>query len=142
MPPSKIHFHKQDLKFRIPSGPKIKIWLSSVAQKEGFTIGEINYIFCSDPYLLNINKEYLDHNYLTDIITFDNSEENGIIESDIFISIDRVKENAETFKEAFERELHRVMVHGLLHLMGYKDKTTAQKATMRKKENDYLKLFK
>jgi rRNA maturation RNase YbeY len=138
---SGIHFHIEEIEFKIPHPLKTKKWLSSAAEKEGFSIKEINYIFCSDVYLLQINKEYLNHNYLTDIITFDNSEEEGLIESDIFISIDRVKDNSIEFQENFERELKRVMIHGLLHLIGYGDKSPKEKIEMRKREEAYLSLF-
>lgn len=133
-----IHFHYEDISFKVPSGIKAKSWLKRVAEAEGSSIQEINYIFCSDAYLLKINKEHLNHNFLTDIITFDNSENPLIIEADIFISIDRVKENAEIFKQPFPIELKRVMVHGLLHLLGYKDKSAKDKLKMREKENEYL----
>lgn len=135
-----IHFHYEDIPFKVPVSLKVKPWLKRVAQAEGHSIKEINYIFCSDAYLLKINKEHLNHTFLTDIITFDNSETPLSIEADIFISIDRIKENAETFKQPFNTELKRVMVHGLLHLLGYKDKSPKDKAKMREKENAYLLL--
>ena len=140
MPASKINFHAEDLDFQIKSPLKIKAWLKEAAKQEGHYIQEINYIFCSDAYLLEINKEHLQHDFLTDIITFDNSESPLKIEADIFISIERVMENAATFKQPFETELRRVIVHGLLHLMGYKDKSAKDKARMRSKEDAYLSL--
>lgn len=136
-----IYFHKEQITFSIPTPRLLKKWLTDSAKNEGFIVEELNYIFCSDSYLLEINKEYLQHNYFTDIITFDNSEDPSAIQGDIFISVDRVKENAAGFGEPFEKELKRVMIHGLLHLMGYKDKTPKEKALMRRKEEDYLSLF-
>ncbi len=134
-----LHFHFQDIKKIKLKQAIIKQWLKSVAAKEKFNIGEINYIFCSDEYLLSINQQYLKHNTYTDIITFDysNKEEN-IISGDIFISLERVKENAEKFKVSFEKELFRVLVHGILHLMGYKDKTSKDAKLMRAKEYEAL----
>jgi probable rRNA maturation factor len=108
---------------------------------EGFELEELNYIFCSDEYLHQMNLTYLNHDTLTDIITFDNSEAEQIIEGDIFISIDRVKENSEEFDVLFETELHRVLVHGLLHLFGYKDKSEREKVLMREKEEACLSLL-
>lgn len=101
-------------------------------------VEDINYIFCSDRYLLKMNKDYLSHNYYTDIITFDNSTSQGKVEADIFISSDRVRANAETFKSNFRDELHRVMIHGALHLMGFKDKNAKDEKAMRKAEEFWL----
>lgn len=105
---------------------------------EGFKLNELTYIFCSDNYLLNINRQYLDHDTYTDIITFDNSEGNNIVTSDIFISIERIRENAVNFNVPEITELHRVIIHGVLHLLGYKDKTPADKQKMTEKEDYYL----
>lgn len=102
--------------------------------------GDINYIFCSDEYLMNINVEYLNHHALTDIITFDTSETDDIISGDIYISVDRIKDNAAAFETNRDDELHRVLVHGILHLVGYGDKTRKQKSQMREKEDAYLSL--
>ena len=104
-------------------------------------MGDLNYIFCSDDYLLEINKQYLDHDYYTDIITFDNSEEEGKIEGDIYVSVDRVKENAIEFGANFETELRRVLIHGLLHLMNYTDTSEELKAQMRAKEDECLLIY-
>ena len=104
-------------------------------------MGEINYIFCSDPYLLEINKQYLGHDYFTDILTFDYSQK-PVVSGDLFISIDTVRENAEYYGATFEEELHRVIVHGLLHLIGYDDHTPEEQKTMREKENYYLDIRK
>jgi len=133
-----IAFLTEDITFELKEKLKHKAWLKEAAKAEGFRIGELNYIFCSDDYLLDINQKYLGHDTLTDIVTFDNSEDPKMIEGDIFISIERVQENALKFDTA-ESELKRVMVHGLLHLAGYKDKDKAQKELMRNKENEHLK---
>jgi len=100
--------------------------------------GEISVIFCSDEYLLKINEQYLNHNYYTDIVTFDYVE-NSVISGDLFISLDRIKENSAQFNVAFKEELYRVILHGVLHLVGYKDKTATEKKLMRGKEDFYLK---
>jgi rRNA maturation RNase YbeY len=133
-----ITFLTEDITFGLKEKLKHKAWLKDAAKAEGFTIGELNYIFCSDAYLLDINQKYLGHDTLTDIVTFDNSEDPKMIEGDIFISIERVRENAIKF-DTEDSELKRVMVHGLLHLAGYKDKDKAQKELMRNKENEHLK---
>lgn len=136
-----INFHFEDIEIKIQQKLKLKNWLKGVIESEGFVLGDVNYVFCSDDYLLKINVEYLDHDFLTDIITFDNSEEEELIEGDIFISLDRVKDNAKTFEVSFEYELKRVLVHGILHLCGYLDKTDEEETLMRSKENHYLQLF-
>jgi len=115
-------------------------WLSNVAKEENKSISTLNYIFCSDDYLLDINIKYLGHDYYTDIITFP-YKEGDELESDLYISLDRVKENAVDFMVTFENELKRVMVHGLLHLMGYGDKSSEQIRLMREKEEDYIENF-
>jgi len=133
-----ITFLTEDITFGLKEKLRHKAWLKDTAKAEGFAIGELNYIFCSDAYLLDINQKYLGHDTLTDIVTFDNSEDPKMIEGDIFISIERVRENAIKF-DTEDSELKRVMVHGLLHLAGYKDKDKAQKELMRNKENEHLK---
>ncbi len=117
-----------------------KKWLNQVISNEDKEEGDITYIFCDDDYLLEKNIRFLNHNTLTDVITFDYCEGNSV-SGDIFISIERVKENSEVFKVAFLTELNRVMVHGLLHLLGYKDKTERESNLMRKKENYYLSKY-
>lgn len=119
---------------------KLAEWISNVILSEGFEVGEINYIFCDDIYLHKINQEFLKHDTYTDIISFDYTlgKEVG---GDIFISIERVLENAEKFNEVFENELHRVMIHGVLHFMGYKDKTKKDKILMRTKENEKISII-
>ncbi|WP_018341835.1 rRNA maturation RNase YbeY [Cytophaga aurantiaca] len=133
-----IHFFTEDISYQLRQRTEIRSWLKSIAKKEKYSILELNYIFCSDEYLLQINKDFLDHDYYTDIITFDNSEVKGKIEGDIFISIDRIRDNAQQQKTSIKDELHRVLAHGLLHLTGYKDKTSAESKTMRKKEDSAL----
>ena len=135
-----IYFHSENTSFVLKQKTSIKLWLLNVLKKENKQPGEINYIFCDDEHLLHINQTYLKHNTLTDIITFDYSESN-ILSGDIFISIERVKENAKKFQVSFEDELRRVMVHGILHLAGYKDKTKQAKSQMTRKEDCYLALF-
>ncbi|MFM2441362.1 rRNA maturation RNase YbeY [Aquirufa sp. A-Brett2-15D] len=135
-----IHFCTEDITFSLKEKLKHKAWLNEVAKQEGKRILELTYVFCSDDYLLQINQEYLNHDTLTDIVTFDNSEDPNKIEGDIFISIDRVKENGDALGTK-ETELERVMVHGLLHLLGYKDKKKEDKALMTEKEDFYIKQY-
>ena len=135
-----IQFCTEDITFSLQEKLKHKAWLNEVAKQEGKKILELSYVFCSDEYLLQINQEYLNHDTLTDIVTFDNSEDPKKIEGDIFISIDRVKENGEKLGTS-ETELERVMVHGLLHLLGYKDKKKEDKALMTEKEDFYIKQY-
>ena len=132
-----IYLHSENLEFKYKHRHKLRRWLESVATKEGRILGEINIIFCSDEYLLDINKKYLNHDYYTDVITFDYSEGN-VISGDIFISVDRAKENAQTYNQTFNKELNRVIVHGILHLIGYNDKTENEQKIMRQKEDYYL----
>ncbi len=135
-----VYFFNEDVSFTLDDETATVNWLQNVLYDESFIDENINYIFCSDKYLHQLNREYLDHDSLTDIITFDNSEKEGNIEADIFISVERVKENAQKLEKAFEEELHRVMIHGLLHIMGYTDKTDEDKQVMRKKEDACLSL--
>lgn len=136
-----IQFFDEDSKFKLKDKNQHKRWLKEIAFKEGYQIGELTYIFCTDEYLFNINVEFLNHNTYTDIITFDNSENKNTIEGDIFISIERVKENAQKEAVQFYSELHRVMSHGILHLMGYKDKSKKDINIMREMENKSISLF-
>ena len=112
----------------------LKDWIITIASEQNFEVGEINYIFCDDAYLHKLNVEFLDHDTLTDIISFDNSL-GKLLNGDIFISVERVKDNAADFKVSFQDELHRVMIHGVLHYMGYKDKSSDEKKMMRNQEN-------
>ncbi|MEO6849077.1 MAG: rRNA maturation RNase YbeY [Mucilaginibacter sp.] len=135
-----INFFEEDINFRLKDKNKVKNWVKSAIQSEGFLLGELNYIFCSDSYLLQINQQYLNHDTYTDIVTFDNSEEEKEITGDIFISIERVRENAFKFNSGEMNELLRVIIHGSLHLMGYKDKNIESKKIMTGKEDHYLSL--
>ena len=136
-----LNFFTENVDFDLLRPIKTKKWIKNTSISEGYEIADLNYIFCDDDYLLEINKQYLDHDYFTDIITFDNSEEDNVIEGDIYISVDRVRENAATFHADFETEMRRVLIHGLLHLMGYDDSDEKLKAAMRAKEDQYLLLF-
>ena len=127
--------------FTLINEPQLKNWIISCIQREGFKTGEVNYIFCDDVYLHKLNVEFLQHDTFTDIISFDNTM-GKTVNGDIFISVERVIENAKIFNSSFDSELQRVMIHGILHYMGYKDKTTAEKEIMRDKENKYLRLLK
>lgn len=136
-----IIFFNEDIKFKFQGKNNFKAWLKKVADKEGLKIKDLNYIFCSDEYLHKINVDYLDHDTLTDIITFDNSEDENTIEGDIFVSIERVKENSQTLNTIFDEEIKRVIVHGLLHLCGYDDHSIEEKTEMRRLENKYISIF-
>jgi rRNA maturation RNase YbeY len=125
----RINFFKEDVKFRFENPDQLRKWIQRVMKKTGVQAEELNFIFCNDPYLKRLNKKYLAHNYFTDIITFEN---------DIFISVDRVKENAKKFDATFKDELHRVMVHGVLHLAGNDDATPLQRNEMKKLEDYWL----
>ncbi len=135
-----ITFHKEEIEFDLPSEEKLTAWLLDIASKEDKTISQFSYIFCSDDYLLNINKTYLNHDYYTDIITFPYKQGHEI-ESDIFISVDRVRDNATEYKTTFESELLRVMAHGLLHMAGYGDKTEEDQDKMTDMENQCLVMW-
>jgi rRNA maturation RNase YbeY len=136
-----IYFFSEEINFELKEKLIRKRWLKSIATKAGFTIKELNYVFCSDEYLYRMNLEYLNHDTYTDIITFDNSEKEFDIAGDIFVSIDRVGENAQINNQKVETELNRVLVHGLLHLMGYKDKTKEESTLMRQKEEESINLY-
>lgn len=137
--PEKIQFSYEDVDFSLNNIDTILSWIKGIIDRENHILNSISYIFCSDEYLYQINLEYLNHDTYTDIITFSLSDEH--IESDIFISIDRVKENAQQFNVSFERELHRVMIHGVLHLCGYKDKSAEEQSLMTTKENEALQFL-
>lgn len=136
-----VKFFSADKKVPTLARTQLKSSLKELFYKEGKVLGELNYIFCSDEYLLDINCRFLNHDYYTDIITFDISESPDQIKGEIYISIDRVVENAKELGQPVQRELLRVIFHGALHLCGYKDKTKAQKIQMRSKEDYYLDLF-
>lgn len=135
---SKINFFTEDLTYNLKGKIAIKKWLQETIVAEGYQLAELNFIFCSDEYLLRVNQDFLQHDYYTDVITFDNSEELKTILGDIFISIDRVKDNANQNNATTHDELCRIMIHGLLHLLGYRDKTQKAKKEMTAKEDFYL----
>ena len=138
MPRIPVFFFEEDIAFKPKNKTRIREWIKETVIAEGFTLKELNYIFCSDNYLIEINRQYLNHDTYTDIITFDNSEKEGIIVGDIFISVDRIRENAAKFATTEANELHRVIIHGALHLLGYQDKSKATKQQMTQKEDFYL----
>lgn len=123
--------------FKLVNETQLANWIVSCIDNDNFKVGEINYIFCDDAYMHKLNIEFLQHDTYTDIISFDNTL-GKIIGGDIFISVERVKENAATYTSSFDAELHRVMIHGVLHYMGYKDKSKEEKQIMREKENQCL----
>lgn len=133
-----INFYKEDISYKISDINNLRSWINQTIVTEKKELQELNFILCSDEYLLKINQEYLNHDTYTDIITFDNSEDEGMIYGDVFISIERVKENARIFGVKTADELHRVIIHGTLHLLGYPDKKKLEKALMTEKENFYL----
>ena len=133
-----IHFFSEEIPFTLKYKTIIRNWLRETISAEGYVLEELNFIFCSDEYLLGINQQYLNHDTYTDVITFDNAEAAKTIVGDIFISIDRIKENAKAFSHDFMDELCRVMVHGTLHLLGYPDKGKVAKKIMTEKEDFYL----
>lgn len=131
-----ISFYSEELDFQLADQHLFEDWLQQIAKSEGHEIESLSYIFCTDDFLLKKNQEYLDHNTLTDIITFQYSD--SPLSGDVFISIERVEENAKKYDVDFMHELKRVMAHGVLHLCGYKDKTDEEKKVMRKKEDHYI----
>jgi rRNA maturation RNase YbeY len=139
--PSEIFFYSEDVDFSIKNPSGIASWLNKTIVSEGKKAGEISVIFCSDEYLLDMNQKHLQHDYYTDIITFGLSEKNQPIEAEIYISIDRVKENASNLSIAYQQEMLRVLFHGALHLCGYKDKSKADIKLMRGKEDFYIGLY-
>lgn len=136
-----IRFFIEVTNFKLANKNKYKSWLREIANEEGYSIGNLNYIFCSDEYLYAINVRYLNHDTYTDIITFDQGENPNEISGEIYISIDRVKENANFYEEGFEKEINRVISHGLLHLCGYSDKNKIDQNKMRIKEEKSLDLL-
>ena len=126
--------------FKLDNDTLLNEWISNVITSEGFEVGEVHYIFCDDEFLHKLNVEFLNHDTLTDVISFDYRMGNQI-NGEIFISVERVQDNAKVFNNSFEDELHRVMIHGILHFCGYKDKTDEEEALMRNKENEALSLL-
>lgn len=134
-----ISFFSEDIEFTLKDKAKVRNWIGNTIKSEGFKrIGELSFVFCSDAYLLDINKQYLDHDTYTDIVTFDSSEDEDLIAGDIFISVERTQENATKFGVSDRDELHRVIIHGVLHLCGFLDKKKEDKELMTAKENEYL----
>jgi probable rRNA maturation factor len=137
----KIRFFPHGLSLSLNNRGKLKSFLKKIIKSKGKELVSVNYIFCSDKELLRLNNEFLNHNYYTDILTFDLSESKEKVIAEIFISLDRVRENASQFKTPIKRELHRVIIHGVLHLCGYSDKTKTEMLKMRKAEDKYLSLY-
>lgn len=137
-----INFFSQKPRFKLSNSKKISSWIKKTIEKEDASLISLNYVFCSDDYLGDINIKFLKHKTLTDIITFNYNPSKTEIEGEIYISVDRVRENAQTFETDFQTELNRVIIHGVLHLLGYNDKNKSQKKVMREKEDSYLSLLK
>lgn len=135
-----IDFYTEDIDFQLENQQEVRAWIVKVIRHFKKEEGDLSYIFCSDKYQLEINKSYLNHHYFTDIITF-NYNEGNTIAGDIFISIDTVRANADEYKVTFEMELKRVMIHGILHLIGFNDKTDDQQEEMTRKEDEALNMF-
>ena len=152
-----INFFSEDIQFDLPNKKKVTSWITKIIKNEGFSVNQLNFIFCGDNYLQKLNRKHLGHDTSTDVLTFDHAGTRGEgtgdggrgtlcamrhapCAGDIFISIDRVKENARDYDNSFPDELARVMIHGILHLLGYRDKTAKGKASMREKEDDCLSL--
>jgi len=133
-----ISFFEEDITYTLKNKTAVRQWVTETIQAEGYKLKELTYIFCSDNYLLQINQQYLNHDTYTDIVTFDNSEIANTIVGDIFISIDRIRENALKYNHSETEELHRVIIHGALHLVGYTDKSAPDKKKMTLKEDFYL----
>lgn len=139
---AKVTFHFLDVKFPFRNRTVLKEFLTKLFKREGKALESLNYIFCTDEYLLQMNRDFLQHDYYTDIITFELAEgKKAPTQGEIYISIDRVRDNAVNFDSRFTRELHRVIFHGALHLCGFKDKNAAQQKLMRQKEDEYLNLY-
>ncbi len=137
---SKIYFFLEEVKYNLKNKRKIREWIVKSVENEDYTVGKVNYILTNDNILVQLNKEYLRHFTLTDIITFDLSEKENELSGDIYISVDRAKENARKYKVSLNNEITRLMIHGVLHLMGYKDKSHEERELMREKEEFYLSL--
>jgi probable rRNA maturation factor len=136
----KIYFFLEEVRYNLRKKRNIRSWIIQTAENEDYKIGTLNYILTSDEILVQLNRDYLRHFTLTDIITFDLSENEGLLTGDIYISVDRAKENAKKFKDTVNNEIKRLMIHGVLHLVGYKDKSPSDRELMRAKEEYYLSL--
>lgn len=134
-----IVYHVHDVDFRLLDQRKLSAWIKEIVMQSDKKLGRLSYVFCSDDYLLEVNKSYLQHDYYTDIITFDLSEKPDLIEGELYLSIDRIRDYANENDVSFADELHRVMIHGVLHLLGQADKTAKQAKEMRSKEEEALK---
>ena len=134
----KIIFNFKDVSFLLPNRKLLKTFIAKLFQKEHITVQQLDYIFCSDQYLLELNQTYLGHDYYTDVITFTLSDRYEPIRGEIYLSIDRIRENAKLYDRSFRNELHRIMLHGALHLSGYQDKRKKDKELMIAKEDYYL----
>lgn len=139
---SLIEFFYEDVRIILNDPEQTKEWIKRIIEAEGKQISHINYIFCPDEYLHTLNVKHLNNDFYTDIITFDLSDETRTVEADIFISIDRVEENSQSLKNHFNHELHRVMIHGVMHLLGFTDKSAEDKQLMREKEEYCLSLYR
>jgi probable rRNA maturation factor len=137
MKQSSIQFHNADIAFVLPRKTILRSWIQKVCRSHQFSVSQIQFVFCSDEYLLDINRQFLQHDYYTDIITFDNTQDHQV-ELEAYISLDRVRDNAKQNKETIQRELHRVMIHGVLHALGYKDKKASDVQAMRAAEENAL----
>lgn len=137
----KVNFQKADSSLSLPAKTELKAFIENLFKKEKTPLATINYIFCSDKYLLSMNQQFLNHDYYTDIITFGLHYKGAPVVAEVYISTDRVKDNAKTHGTTYSNEMLRVLFHGALHLCGYKDKTKANIATMRAKEEEYLKRY-
>lgn len=135
-----IQFHCADLSYTLRHKNHIRQWIHRICKKHGYQIGQLQFVFCTDDYLLEINRQFLQHDYFTDIITFDNTSKKEL-SIEAYISIDRVKDNAHDLRLPFTQELHRVMIHGVLHGLGFKDKTKKDTVLMRSAEDEALKLL-
>lgn len=136
-----IRFFNEDVPYKLPKKQATRQWLKQQVEREGFVVGDLNYMFCSDDHVLQVNRDFLQHDYYTDIITFDMSEDEEKIEGDIFISVERVIDNATQLGVSPDQEMRRVLAHGLLHLCGYGDKTDEEATQMRAKEEEWLTYF-
>lgn len=139
-----IHFYNQDSNYNLLNRLKIRRWIAEVIRREGYSVGEINYIFCSSEYHRQMNRDFLGHDYYTDVITFEERETRkmGVINGEVYIDVATVEDNAEIYKSLPINEMRRVLVHGALHLCGHRDKAPTAEKTMRQLENRYLKLLR
>jgi len=136
-----LHFHFKDTSLKISKRKRLRSFIFDIFKREGVLVQSVDYIFCTDEYLLSINQTFLKHDYYTDIVTFNFSGNNEPVIGEIYISVERIKENAKEFKTSLNQEIHRVMFHGVLHLCGYKDKSKVQRLLMRSLEDKYLHLY-